>query len=197
MRYDAEHKARTRERVLKEAAAAIRVEGPDRIGVADIMGRVGLTHGGFYAHFKSKDDLISQAIGYMFDERYASFLTRVVSTTDPRAALSDFIDWYLSLLHCETPKSGCPLPALAASLPRLPDEAQARFVAGAARLTEGVQALLERMGMDDADTLASSAISEMFGALSLGRAAPDEASADRLLEASRQSIKRRLGVLDS
>ena len=57
MRYDSEHKERTRARVLKEAAKAIRAEGPHRVGVAAMMAKAGLTHGGFYAHFVSKDDL--------------------------------------------------------------------------------------------------------------------------------------------
>ncbi|MGI4879673.1 MAG: TetR/AcrR family transcriptional regulator, partial [Janthinobacterium lividum] len=77
MRYDGEHKAQTRERVLKEAAAAIRSEGVDRIGIAQVMARAGLTHGGFYAHFTSKDDLVTQAIDYMFEDRYAAFFANL------------------------------------------------------------------------------------------------------------------------
>ena len=74
MRYDDNHKERTRARVLAEAAAAIRGKGVERVGVAEVMGGAGLTHGGFYAHFKSKDDLLTEAISYMFDDAYASFL---------------------------------------------------------------------------------------------------------------------------
>ncbi len=59
MRYDSEHKKRTRQRVLSEAAAAIRAVGPDGIGVAGVMAKAGLTHGAFYAHFESKDDLVA------------------------------------------------------------------------------------------------------------------------------------------
>lgn len=193
MRYDAEHKARTRDRILKEAAAAIRTEGPDRIGVADIMGRAGLTHGGFYAHFESKDDLITQAVGYMFDERYKRFLDHV-ATTDPQTALSRFIDWYLSMEHCRAPDSGCPLPGLAASLPRLPDAARDRFVLGARRLTEGLAILLARSDRDHAPELAQSAIAELIGALSLARAAPDPEHSQSVLDGSRKAIKSRLGV---
>jgi len=68
MRYDAEHKQKTRERVLDEAAKAIRAEGPHRVGVAGIMAKAGLTHGGFYAHFASKDELVLAAIGRMFEQ---------------------------------------------------------------------------------------------------------------------------------
>jgi len=71
MRYDDNHKERTRARVLAEAAAAIRGKGAERVGVSEVMAGAGLTHGGFYAHFKSKDDLVAQAITYMFDASYA------------------------------------------------------------------------------------------------------------------------------
>src|ERR1700712_3518781 len=100
MRYDTEHKAKTRELVLQQASAAIRAQGPDRVGVAAIMAGVGLTHGGFYAHFKSKDDLVAQAIGHMFDERYAAFLERL-DTPDPQTALIRFVKAYLSMRHRE------------------------------------------------------------------------------------------------
>jgi TetR/AcrR family transcriptional repressor of nem operon len=70
MRYDAEHRQQTREKVVRKAAEAIREFGPDKISVAELMAKVGLTHGGFYAHFKSKDDLVSEAIAYIFNERY-------------------------------------------------------------------------------------------------------------------------------
>ena len=66
MRYDAEHKQKTRERVVQEAAREIRAQGPHRVGVAGIMAKAGLTHGGFYAHFASKDDLVLAAMEQMF-----------------------------------------------------------------------------------------------------------------------------------
>ena len=71
MRYDAEHKQQTRERVLKEAASAIRAEGPHQVAVAGVMARAGLTHGGFYAHFASKDDLARQALLFGIERRSA------------------------------------------------------------------------------------------------------------------------------
>ena len=68
MRYSNEHKAETRRRVLKEAAQEIRAKGPDGVAVAGVMARAGLTHGGFYAHFESKEAMIADAIGTMFDD---------------------------------------------------------------------------------------------------------------------------------
>ena len=62
MRYDETHKQETRKRVVKAAAAAVRARGPDGVSVSEIMGEVGLTHGGFYAHFPSKDALLAEAV---------------------------------------------------------------------------------------------------------------------------------------
>src|ERR1700736_5346540 len=101
MRYDSEHKERTRERLLAEAATAIKTEGPDRIGIAAIMGKAGLTHGGFYAHFGSKEELVAAAIERMFEQTGASFRKRV-DGLPPAEALAHFIDFYLSPLHFES-----------------------------------------------------------------------------------------------
>jgi TetR/AcrR family transcriptional repressor of nem operon len=193
MRYDADHKAQTRERVLKEAAAAIRLEGSERVGVATIMSRAGLTHGGFYAHFKSKDDLIAQAIGYMFKERYAAFLARLDSS-DPRAALTAFVESYLSMRHRDAVASGCPIPALAGEVPRLPEPARKMFVNAAERLTQGVAHLLEELGVDDAEARASSALAEMIGTLSLVRMQQDTAKAEAGLASARKSVFRTLQI---
>src|SRR5690349_6687091 len=109
MRYDAEHKQKTRERVLVEAAKAIRTDGPHKIGVAAVMAKAGLTHGGFYAHFESKDDFVAAAIGQMFAEGRV----RLDKALDGRSAgegLTAYIDFYLSGAHRDTRSAGCPLP---------------------------------------------------------------------------------------
>src|SRR3989475_10605015 len=80
MRYDDNHKERTRARLLAEAAAAIRSKGAERVGVAEVMAGAGLTPGGFYAHFTSKDDLVTAAVTYMFDAADA----RVLQHTEGR-----------------------------------------------------------------------------------------------------------------
>ena len=134
MRYDSDHKDRTKERLLKEAASAIRADGPDRVGVAAIMAKAGLTHGGFYAHFKSKNDLIEQAIGQMFDSAARRYET-TTKDLDPGAALAAYLDFYLSRSHRDAPQRGCPLPALSGDLARMPAAARKRFTAGAQQVT--------------------------------------------------------------
>ena len=98
MRYDAGHKMETRKKVLREAAKAVRALGPDRVSVADVMASVGLTHGGFYAHFKSKDDLLAAAVDEMFIDAGA-LVDRSIAGLGPAEGLSDYIDNYLSARH--------------------------------------------------------------------------------------------------
>ena len=193
MRYDSDHKAQTRERVLKEAAAAIRSEGVDRIGVAQVMARANLTHGGFYAHFASKDDLVTQAIEYMFEDRYAAFFADL-GDVDPRAALNRFVDRYLSMRHRNAPEHGCPVPVLAGQVAQLPEAARARFRLALDRLTGGVASLLERAGAADAKITAAAVIAEMVGAVALARVELDEGRAEHLLQAVRESVRGRLGL---
>lgn len=193
MRYGSEHKAETRARVLREAAKAIRRDGVERIGVAQVMGAAGLTHGGFYAHFKSKDDLVAQAVSYMFEDRYTAFFEGL-SDTEPHVALGRFIDHYVSMGHRAALHTGCPIPALAGQVPRLPDAARERFVLAVDRLTGAVASLLQRMGRDDAESMADAAIAEMVGAVVLSRIQPDDAKAEAMLATVRDAVKTKLGV---
>lgn len=193
MRYDPEHKERTHQRILAEAANAIRAKGPDRVGVAEVMATLGLTHGGFYAHFASKDDLIAQAIGYMFEQSLRRF-TRTTEGVEPSVALAAYVDWYLSPAHRDATGRGCALAALSGDLPRLPEAARARFTEGAAKLPAALAGLLRELGAPEPDALASSALSELVGALALSRAITDPVRSDEILAHSRAQVKARLGV---
>ena len=137
MRYDAEHKQRTHEKLVKEAARSIRREGPHKVSVAAIMGKVGLTHGGFYAHFASRDELIAEGIAHARES--AARLSQSLEGKTPAQALADYVDFYLSAAHRDARTSGCPLPFLSADVLRLPAPARARFA-------EGVQAMEARLG---------------------------------------------------
>ena len=193
MRYDVERKARTRAKVLAEAARAMRAEGPRNIGVAGVMARAGLTHGGFYAHFGSKDALVAEAVAETFRDGAATF-ERAVRGREPRAALARYLDLYLSPAHRDAPEAGCPLPSLAGELARLGPDARAQFAAGVERLTERVRGLLEQAGVADADRQASSVLAEMVGALSLARAVADPAQSDAILSRSRAALRHRFGL---
>jgi len=191
MRYDSEHKERTRQRVLTEAAAAIRAHGPDGIGVAALMSKAGLTHGGFYAHFKSKDDLIAQAIAQMFEESRQRFILKA-DDPDPAIALANYIDMYVSPRHRDAREHGCPLPSLSGDLARMPVKSRKRFTAGVAGLTQNIAKRLAELGKPHPERLAASMLAEMVGALALSRAIDDPAASDRILKTSRDALKARL-----
>ncbi len=196
MRYDAEHKERTRERVLKEAAKAIRAQGPHKIGVAQVMARAGLTHGGFYAHFASKDDLVAASIGQMFKDSAGKFAAEN-DDVPPARGLANYIDFYLSARHRDSRGSGCPLPCLSADAPRLTTAAREAFAAGVAGLRAKIAGKLEALGVADTDAQASSLLSELVGALSLARAEPEPAKSDAILANSRSAIKTRFRLEDT
>jgi TetR/AcrR family transcriptional repressor of nem operon len=193
MRYDAEHKQKTRQRVLKEAAKAIREDGPERVAVAAVMAKAGLTHGGFYAHFKSKDELIVAAIGEMFEDARGRF-ARSTEGYSPVDGLVRYIDFYLSANHRDSRASGCPITALAADLPRLEGAVREQYGQGVAGLTERLAGQLDRLGQGDPAALAHSVVAELVGALSLARATSDAEQSNRILAASRAALKQRLGL---
>src|SRR5258708_24013965 len=145
MRYDSEHKERTRTRVVSAAAKAILANGPHRIGVAEVMGKAGLTHGGFYAHFASRNDLIVAAIKFMFDEAVKN-LQRLTRDKSPAEALAAYLDWYLSPRHRDARETGCPMAALAGDLPRLETAARRRMFRGLEPLNTGAAAVWSGRG---------------------------------------------------
>jgi TetR/AcrR family transcriptional regulator, transcriptional repressor for nem operon len=190
MRYDVDHKQRTREKVLKVAAKAIRAQGPHRVGVATVMGKAGLTHGGFYAHFDSKDALVAAAIGQMFQEARGNW-ARLTDAKDPSSALAAYIDFYLSTAHRDAVTAGCPIPILAPELRRLAKPARDEFAVGVANLTQRLRGQLEQLQVERPDDEASSMLAEMIGALALARAEPDPKRSDAILEASKRRLKAR------
>ena len=193
MRYDAEHRDRTRVRVLAEAARALKANGPHKLGVAEVMKAAGLTHGGFYVHFASKDALMAEAIEAAFiDSR--DLYDQAAAGRPPREALARIIATYVSEGHRDRPERGCVLPALSAELPRMSEDARTRYADGLRRMTSRVQSLLDGAGVADAAALAPSMVAEMVGAVALARAVPDPVQSSAILHASRAALLRRAGL---
>jgi TetR/AcrR family transcriptional repressor of nem operon len=192
MRDRASQKERTRLRVLGEAAAAIRTKGADRVSVTEVMTAAGLTHGGFYAHFDSKDDLVAQAITHMFDAVYGRFLS-VTEGREPAAAIASWVDAYLAPPHRLDRANGCPVAILSGDLPNLSDRARERFAGGIERSVAALAKLAKKLGARDAEALAWSAVAEMAGALALSRTVSDERSA-AILRNARANVKARFGL---
>lgn len=196
MRYDAEHKQRTRATLLQVAANAIRAEGPERVAVAAVMAEAGLTHGGFYAHFKSKDALVAAAIGRMFEDARARF-DHETAGHDLAEGLSAYIDFYLSKKHRDARGFGCPMAALSSDAPRLAEPAREQFATGVQQATTTLAGKLAELGHAAADVEARSMIAELIGALSLARIEPVAKRSDAILAASRKQLKQRLGLLEA
>jgi len=198
MRYEPDYKARTRQKVLAEAAKTLRSEGLQGMGVASVMGKAGLTHGAFYAHFESKDDLVAETIKAMILEARGKF-DKVTADLAPADALRAYVEFYLSPRHRDNALSSCPLPWIANDVARLGDVSARRYGATIAGLAELLAARLRALGRPDADAAvaAGSVVAELVGALTLARAVEDKAQSDAILADSRASILGRLGLADA
>lgn len=196
MRYSNDHKAGTRQRVLKEAAREIRAKGPDGVAVAGVMARAGLTHGGFYAHFESKDAMIADAIGTMFEDARDRADT-IDQGGDPRAALRAYVDFYLSPAHRDHRDRGCPLPTLSGDLARSSDGQRARFGQGVEGLTMRLAKALGAIGATDPHGEGTAMLAQMVGAVALSRAVADPIQSDAILAGARAALISRYRLGDA
>lgn len=119
MRYSAEHKAQNHEKILAMAARSFREHGGDSSGIGTVMKKAGLTKGGFYRHFESKDDLFVEAVARAFDEMGSNML-KVAKAAPEGEELRAIIERYLSVGHANSPGMGCVLAALGPEFTRKP-----------------------------------------------------------------------------
>lgn len=193
MRYSETHKAETRDRVLKEAAKEIRAKGPDNVAVSGIMARAGLTHGGFYAHFPSKDALVKEAIGTMFaDARKRT--ERIDAAGEPMQVLRAYVDFYLSPAHRDSRDRGCPLPTLSGDFARSQLATRERFGAGVEGIAGRLAAPLATLGYADPQAESHALIAQLVGGVALARAVGDPALSDAMLADTHASIVARYGL---
>ena len=120
MPWPAEHKSQTRERILEVAAAAFRAEGVESVAVDDVMRGAGLTHGGFYAHFSSKDALVAEALRHASGQTSRKFDRTAEAAGGGSDALRAVIDRYLTPAHVANPERGCVVAALGPEAARGP-----------------------------------------------------------------------------
>jgi TetR/AcrR family transcriptional repressor of nem operon len=119
MRYSPEHKAKNHEKILSTAARSFREHGGDSSGIGTLMKKVGLTKGGFYRHFETKDDLFVEAVARAFDEMGIG-MVEVAKSAPEGQALRAIIERYLSAPHANSPGMGCVFAALGPELARKP-----------------------------------------------------------------------------
>ncbi len=188
MPYSAEHKRRTRQRIVHEAARAFREQGLDGVSIPAVMRQAGLTHGGFYAHFPSKDTLIASSFAEGFGESAERLLLTQGDGQPAAEALGAIIRAYLSRAHRDMPATGCVVPALSAEVARSSAEVRAGFTTALRDYTHRLARLLpasaDRDADRDADALAL--LAGMAGALQLARAVDDPALSDAILRRARR-----------
>jgi len=183
MREPGERKAETRQRILDAAGALFRRYGIDGVGVDAIMHEAGLTHGGFYAHFASKEALAAEVAAVEL-ARSAAKWDEISHGSDPAAALARIVEPYLDPTHVAAVAQGCALPALGPELARRPE---AR--AGLAEPIRTMLAALQRCRPEDGAPGAMARLSCMVGAVLLARLAQDPTLAAGLLDAAKKAVR--------
>lgn len=173
------------------SARLFREQGIKNVSVADLMAAVGLTHGGFYGHFASKDALAAVACTHAFTQAHERWTERVASQSSPDAALQHLFQAYLRPESRDIAGTGCPLPALAADVAREPADkpVRAAYLTG---LNDLLSVLLPLQGTGDATTDRSQALAQLstlVGALLLSRATQGDALSDELLAAARAHLQ--------
>jgi AcrR family transcriptional regulator len=182
-RKPASRKEITHERIVEVAARAIRRSGYDGTGVADIMKEAGLTHGGFYAHFPSREALLAEAADRAGSEAVA-LSEQIAASVPPEQALPSMVRAYLSKEHREAIETGCPVSALGSEMPR-----QAPVVRRAAtrRIKEMIDVVARQLpdwGQPGAHEQALMTVATMVGTMVLARAVDDPKLSDSFLEAA-------------
>jgi TetR/AcrR family transcriptional repressor of nem operon len=186
-RYSTDHKEKTHAAIVDAAAERIRVAGFDALGVASIMAEAGLTHGGFYAHFPSRDALLAAAVTRLF-EKACETVGRFEEKYG-EAGLEKYIDFYLSPRHRDDIEHGCPIPSLAGDAQRAAPQVKAAFEAGMDKLAERLgQMIPATKGNAGGKKAALALYGEMAGVLSVSRTIGDAKQSSELLAAKRKAM---------
>lgn len=187
MRYEPDHKVRTHRKIVRNASRKLREKGLNGPAVATLMKASGLTHGGFYKHFRSRDDLVVQAI----EESLRELREKLVSAAKearPGEGWKAMVKSYLTLDLCDRFDEGCPVAALAPDMARTRPALKRRISAAILKLR---QELLPFMPGRDAEARAANSLaifSSMVGTIALARTMPDPAVRQRILDTVRDHL---------
>jgi TetR/AcrR family transcriptional regulator, transcriptional repressor for nem operon len=177
MKVSREQMAENRQRILEVASRLFREKGFEAVGVAEVMKALGLTHGGFYGHFSSKDDLIVQALAHALGKRNGATLP-----------LREYMDEYLSPRHRDNRAGGCPISGLAADTLRQTPEARSAVTDGVRGQIEWMIEKLTALDESDRRRQAIASWAAMVGAVVLARATTDPVLSDEILKETRAWI---------
>src|SRR6195952_1674420 len=180
MRYSREHKLETHDRIVRKASVRLREKGAHGIGVADLMKDAGLTHGGFYAHFNSREALVIEAFAYAMD-RGTEHCRKLTEQTPPEKRLATIVNSYLSPLHRDNPGHGCAIPTLGAEIARESPKTRKAFAAKLEQMIDMLAAQVPGSSPKAARKQAMAVIATMMGTLVLSRVAGNGEFSDEIL----------------
>jgi TetR/AcrR family transcriptional repressor of nem operon len=178
MGHSQEDKANSRAKIVAAAAHRIRESGLTGFSIADVMNDADLTHGGFYGHFESRDELVAAALSQALRQ------SKVVYSSDAQLSLKQIVTEYLSREHRDAPSKGCAVVALGSEVRR--SDVQTRTVMDA-HLTQYFQKISAILGKDDHE-LAIPIVCMLNGALTLSRLLDDKSMSDKVLKEARDFI---------
>jgi TetR/AcrR family transcriptional repressor of nem operon len=187
MRYSREHKLETHARIVKKASVRLREKGAHGIGVADLMKEAGLTHGGFYAHFDSREALVIEAFADAMD-RSTERWRKLAAATPPEKRLAAIVDSYLTTIHRDDPGHGCAVPTLGAEIARESPKTRRAFAAKLAQMIDMLADQIPEVPRKTARKQAMAAVATMMGTLVLSRIAGSGEFSDEILGAGRDAV---------
>jgi TetR/AcrR family transcriptional repressor of nem operon len=194
MRYPPAHKLATRRRILDAASQAFREHGVAETGLDEVMRRAGLTHGGFYAHFRDKSELVAEACTAAFDGAVAN-LDRISALPTAAARARLLIDSYLSARHRDNRGSGCLVVAVGADMARLSGATRAGYSRGFTQHLERLGAALRlRADARENRERVTALMSSLVGALLFARAIDDPVRSDGILRSMRRLLRAEFGA---
>jgi TetR/AcrR family transcriptional repressor of nem operon len=182
-------KAESHERIVKVAAGVFRELGVDGISLADLMKCAGLTHGGFYRHFGSRDDLVTEAVERALKD--GSAVSDAIAA-NPRSTIGAVVDTYLSLAHRDNIAYGCAVTALANDVARSTDRARSAYSLQVDRYVALIMSLIEHIPQKKRRPAALAALATLVGAVSMARAVNDDALSREILKSAADDLKARL-----
>ncbi len=190
MRYQPGHKTEIRQKILNDASRRVRAEGLNGVAVAEVMHDAGLTHGGFYKHFRSKDDLLLQSLHEAFVE-VIELLIKAAEHATPQSAWEAVVKTYLSTEHCNHPERGCPVAALASELARAGKDTKAQILAEMTNYKDRLLPFMPGRRAADRERAFFVIFPTMIGAVEMARILPPGPERERLLANTRDFLLRR------
>jgi TetR/AcrR family transcriptional repressor of nem operon len=187
MRYSREHKQETHARIVKKASVRLREKGAHGIGVADLMKEAGLTHGGFYAHFNSREALVIEAFAYAMD-RSTERWRKIAEQTPLDKRLATIVETYLTPLHRDDPGHGCAVPTLGAEIARESPKTRKAFAAKLEQMIDMMADQILNVPRKAARKQAMATLATMMGTLVLSRIAGSGEFSDQILGAGREAV---------